>query len=190
MAATRLSQLQKRILRWVAVDAQRTRGMVASSHQELVRALKRYGNDSSENGPHPQKCSFLRCKIHRFSCLLSLYLPGNHTPKPLKSFRCHHEVAKFLVNRCHTSISEVFQNQPRHMSSTVEWTRGHSGRRGVASGQRCPHDGSSPDLPMVPHLTPQHRVLTSSHRKPPDTVGELISTLSGRRFCRGFPRLF
>ena len=40
MAATRLSQLQKRILRWVAVDAQRTRGVVASSHQELVRALK------------------------------------------------------------------------------------------------------------------------------------------------------
>jgi hypothetical protein len=65
----------------------------------------RYGNDSSENGPHPQKYSFLRCKIHRFSCLLSLYLPGNHTPKLLKSFRCHHEVAKFLVNRCHTSSS-------------------------------------------------------------------------------------
>jgi DNA-binding MarR family transcriptional regulator len=40
MAATRLSQLQTRILRWVAVDAQRTRGVVASSHQELVRALK------------------------------------------------------------------------------------------------------------------------------------------------------
>jgi DNA-binding MarR family transcriptional regulator len=40
MAATRLSQLQTRILRWVAVDAQRTRGGVASSHQELVRALK------------------------------------------------------------------------------------------------------------------------------------------------------
>src|SRR5215813_8280327 len=40
MAATRLSQLQKPILRGVAVDAQRTRGVVASSHQELVRALK------------------------------------------------------------------------------------------------------------------------------------------------------
>ena len=36
MAATRLSQLQKRILRWLAADAQRTRGVVASSHQELV----------------------------------------------------------------------------------------------------------------------------------------------------------
>src|SRR3989454_9270034 len=40
MAATRLSQLQKRILRWLAADAQRTRGVVASSHQELVCALK------------------------------------------------------------------------------------------------------------------------------------------------------
>ena len=40
MAATRLSQLQKRILRWVATDAQRTRDVVASSHEELVRALK------------------------------------------------------------------------------------------------------------------------------------------------------
>jgi hypothetical protein len=40
MAATRLSQLQKRILHWLAADAQRTRGVVASSHQELVCALK------------------------------------------------------------------------------------------------------------------------------------------------------
>jgi DNA-binding MarR family transcriptional regulator len=40
MAATRLSQLQKRFLRWLATDAQRTRGVVASSHQALVGALK------------------------------------------------------------------------------------------------------------------------------------------------------
>jgi hypothetical protein len=78
----------------------------------MAQTITRYGNDSSENGPHPQKCSFLRCKIHRFSCLLSLYLPGNHTPKPLKSFRCHHEVAKFLVNRCHTSISPATRAGP------------------------------------------------------------------------------
>ena len=42
-------------------------------------------------------------KIHRFYCLLSQYLPGNHTPKPLKSFRRHHEVAKLTVNRCHVA---------------------------------------------------------------------------------------
>ena len=39
MAAVRLSQLQQQILRWLVADHQRTRGMIASSHQELVRAL-------------------------------------------------------------------------------------------------------------------------------------------------------
>jgi hypothetical protein len=40
MAAARLSQLQKRILCWVAADDRRTKGVIASSHQELVRALQ------------------------------------------------------------------------------------------------------------------------------------------------------
>ena len=40
MAVARLSQLQKRILRWLAADHRRTRGMMASSHQELVQALQ------------------------------------------------------------------------------------------------------------------------------------------------------
>jgi DNA-binding MarR family transcriptional regulator len=39
MAAQRLSRRQKRILQWLAVDHQRTQGMITSSHQELVRAL-------------------------------------------------------------------------------------------------------------------------------------------------------
>lgn len=39
MAAARLSQLPKEILWWLVADHQRTRGMIASSHQELVRAL-------------------------------------------------------------------------------------------------------------------------------------------------------
>lgn len=39
MAAYRLSRLQKRRLTWLAADHQRTRGVTASSHQELVRAL-------------------------------------------------------------------------------------------------------------------------------------------------------
>ena len=39
MAAQRLSQRQKQILHWLAVDHQRTRGMIRSSHQDLVRAL-------------------------------------------------------------------------------------------------------------------------------------------------------
>jgi hypothetical protein len=40
MAAARLSRLQKRILRWLAADHQRTRGLRARSHQELVRTLQ------------------------------------------------------------------------------------------------------------------------------------------------------
>ena len=39
MAAQRLSRRQKQILQWLAVDHQRTRGMIRSSHQELVRAV-------------------------------------------------------------------------------------------------------------------------------------------------------
>src|SRR5262247_3328052 len=39
MATARLSQLQQQILRWLVADHQRTRGMMASRHQELVRAL-------------------------------------------------------------------------------------------------------------------------------------------------------
>jgi DNA-binding MarR family transcriptional regulator len=39
MAAQRLSRRQKHILQWLAADHQRTRGMITSSHQELVRAV-------------------------------------------------------------------------------------------------------------------------------------------------------
>src|SRR6516225_223728 len=39
MAAQRLSRRQKHILHWLATDHQRTRGMITSSHQDLVRAL-------------------------------------------------------------------------------------------------------------------------------------------------------
>ena len=39
MVARRLSRRQKHILRWLAADHRRTRGMITSSHQELVRAL-------------------------------------------------------------------------------------------------------------------------------------------------------
>ena len=40
MTATRLSQLQKRILRWLVADHQRTQGRITSSHQALVHALQ------------------------------------------------------------------------------------------------------------------------------------------------------
>jgi DNA-binding MarR family transcriptional regulator len=39
MAPQRLSRRHKQILQWLAMDHQRTRGMITSSHQDLVRAL-------------------------------------------------------------------------------------------------------------------------------------------------------
>jgi hypothetical protein len=39
MAAWRLSRLQQRVLDWLAADHQRTRGMIVSSHEDLVKAL-------------------------------------------------------------------------------------------------------------------------------------------------------
>jgi DNA-binding MarR family transcriptional regulator len=39
MAARRLSRRQKHILHWLAMDHQRTPGMITSSHQDLGRAL-------------------------------------------------------------------------------------------------------------------------------------------------------
>jgi hypothetical protein len=39
MTARRLSHLQKQILSWLLQDERRTRGMIASSHPELVDAL-------------------------------------------------------------------------------------------------------------------------------------------------------
>ena len=39
MPAWRLSRLQQRILRWLAADHQRTRGMIVSSHEDLVKGL-------------------------------------------------------------------------------------------------------------------------------------------------------
>jgi DNA-binding MarR family transcriptional regulator len=39
MATQRVSQLHKRILLWLLADHQRTRGVISSSHEELVKAL-------------------------------------------------------------------------------------------------------------------------------------------------------
>ena len=39
MAAQRFSRLQKRLLTWLVADYHRSRGVTASSHQELVQAV-------------------------------------------------------------------------------------------------------------------------------------------------------
>jgi hypothetical protein len=41
MATQRLSRLPKRILQWFAADHQRTKGILLSSHAELVKTLQR-----------------------------------------------------------------------------------------------------------------------------------------------------
>ena len=39
MAPQRVSRLHKQMLRWLLTEHQRTRGVLASSHEELVKAL-------------------------------------------------------------------------------------------------------------------------------------------------------
>ena len=41
MAAVRVSQLQKHLLRWLAAEHQRTNGVIARRHDELGDALQR-----------------------------------------------------------------------------------------------------------------------------------------------------
>ena len=45
MATSRLSRLQRRILAWLAAEDQRTRGTMATSYEDLVRALEARGHD-------------------------------------------------------------------------------------------------------------------------------------------------
>jgi DNA-binding MarR family transcriptional regulator len=40
MAVWRLSRLHQQTLRWLAADHQRTRGMIVSSHEDLVKGLQ------------------------------------------------------------------------------------------------------------------------------------------------------
>ena len=40
MATQRLSRLHRRILQWLAADHQRTKGVIVSSHGDLVHALQ------------------------------------------------------------------------------------------------------------------------------------------------------
>ena len=49
IAAVRSSQLQKRILRWLAADHHRTHGVIVSSHEELVKALGGYKGNISRS---------------------------------------------------------------------------------------------------------------------------------------------
>ena len=59
MAAQRLSRRQKHILQWLAAAHQRTRGMITSSHQDLVRALPGDKGNISQSLPTLEARSLL-----------------------------------------------------------------------------------------------------------------------------------
>ena len=63
MAAVRLSRLQTRILRWLAADEQRTRGMITSSHPELVAALPSAKGNRARSHFSGQASSRARCEV-------------------------------------------------------------------------------------------------------------------------------
>ena len=69
MAAVRLSRLQTRILRWLAADERRTRGMITSSHSELVAALPSAQGNLSHS---------LRC-LETQGLIVMLRTPGGKT---------------------------------------------------------------------------------------------------------------
>jgi DNA-binding MarR family transcriptional regulator len=69
MAATRLSQLQKRIVRWLAADEKRTRRMSASRHPELVAVLPSAKGNISHS---------LRC-LERQGLIVMTRTPGGKT---------------------------------------------------------------------------------------------------------------
>jgi DNA-binding MarR family transcriptional regulator len=65
MAVARLSRLQKRILCWLRTDEQRTRGWLASSQQDLARALLHDKGNLSQSLRTLERHGLLR--MHRSS---------------------------------------------------------------------------------------------------------------------------
>jgi DNA-binding MarR family transcriptional regulator len=49
MAIPRLSRLQKRMLQWLAADHHRTKGVIRSSHEELMKAVGGYKGNVSRS---------------------------------------------------------------------------------------------------------------------------------------------
>ena len=56
MATQRVSRLQKQMLRWLLADHQHTKGILASSHAELVKALR------GDKGNISHSCNGLQSK--------------------------------------------------------------------------------------------------------------------------------
>jgi DNA-binding MarR family transcriptional regulator len=84
MAVTRISQLQKQILRWLATDHRRTQGVVASSHQELVQALQ----EDKGNISHSLQT------LERHGLLIIGRSPGGHAESLLLTPAGHQRAAQ------------------------------------------------------------------------------------------------
>jgi hypothetical protein len=84
MAVARISQLQQQILRWLAADHRRTRGMMASSHQELVQAL----HGDKGNISHSLQT------LERHGLLIIGRSPGGHAESLLLTSAGHQRAAQ------------------------------------------------------------------------------------------------
>lgn len=63
MAPARLSRLQRRILAWLLAEAERTRGPMAASHQDLVRAMAHHPGNLSTSLKGLERKGLIR--VHR-----------------------------------------------------------------------------------------------------------------------------
>ena len=127
MAAVRLSRLQGQILRWLAADEQRTRGMITSSHPELVAALPSAKGNMSHS---------LR-RLETQGLIVMLRTPGGKTRKGLD-----HRVGH-LVSMTTEKTPDLIQRGiatrelPRHPSSSTSH-RGGTSVEEVACGNVNP----------------------------------------------------
>jgi len=84
MAAVRLSRLQKHIVRWLAADAKRTRGMITSSHLALVAALPSAKGNMSHSLQHLETQGLIVMTRTLGGTTESVYLTAAGRQKALK----------------------------------------------------------------------------------------------------------
>ena len=89
MAAARLSRLQKRILRWLAADEERTGGLVSSAHPALVAALPNAKGNISHSLRRLEAQGFIGLVRTPGGQTESLYLTSEGRQRALSSARSY-----------------------------------------------------------------------------------------------------
>ena len=141
MAAVRLSRLQTRILRWLAADEQRTRGMITSSHPELVAALP----SAKGNISH----SLRRLETQGLIVMLrtpggkteSVYLTASRSSEGLSNLQevmnkeeHYRETSRLCRGQGHTELARGTNTAPTHgRGGTIEQGHGATGESQGAS---------------------------------------------------------